>query len=357
MAMMTEFSRRLLAWYDRHGRKDLPWQQSCAPYPVWVSEIMLQQTQVTTVIPYYQRFMASYPDVTTLANAAQDEVLHHWSGLGYYARARNLHKAAQQVRDRHGGDVPVEFEPLIALPGIGRSTAGAIIAFSTGQRHAILDGNVKRVLTRLHAVAGWPGQTEVEHVLWRLALDHTPVERVQAYTQAIMDFGATRCRRSRPDCDTCPMADICQARQQDAVAEYPAAKPRKALAVRQVQFLLLQNEVGEVLLQQRPPTGIWGGLWALPELAAGESLQEWCRERYGMKLEHVDYWAPLRHSFSHFHLDIQPIYCRIVQIPSAVMEPSGIVWYNCHFPEAIGLAAPVQRLLIQLMNNPVEGDH
>lgn len=240
------FAARLLRWYDRHGRKDLPWQRARTPYTVWVSEVMLQQTQVATVIPYFERFMARFPDVRTLADAPLDAVLAHWSGLGYYSRARNLHRAAQQIRDRHGGVFPEDMDAIAALPGIGRSTAGAILAQALGQRHAILDGNVKRVLTRHRAIAGWPGQSAVERRLWEIAEAETPHARVADYTQAIMDLGAMVCTRARPRCGACPVADDCAARAAGTVSRYPAPKPRKTLPVRQTRMLLVTNGEGEV---------------------------------------------------------------------------------------------------------------
>jgi len=279
----------LLAWFDRHGRKDLPWQRDVTPYRVWVSEIMLQQTQVTTVIPYYQRFMTRFPEVGTLAEAPLDDVLHHWSGLGYYARARNLHRTAVAIQHDHGGYFPREIETMQDLPGIGRSTAAAILALSTGQRHAILDGNVKRVLARYHAVAGWSGQAAVEKELWALAERHTPRARVAHYTQAIMDLGATVCTRARAACYHCPLANGCRAWREDRVHELPTPRPRTARRSRKTTMLILTNDRSEVLLEQRPPSGIWGGLWSLPETTAAPddetALVDWCRERLGCRIE------------------------------------------------------------------------
>jgi len=241
------FAARLIAWHAEHGRHDLPWQKRRTPYRVWVSEIMLQQTQVATVIPYYRRFMTRFPTLQSLADAPQDEVLHLWTGLGYYARARNLQKAAQQIRGRHGGRFPRDIESVQALPGIGRSTAGAILALSTGQRHPILDGNVKRVLTRHGAIAGWPGDRRVEQKLWALAEAYTPKARAADYTQSIMDLGATLCTRTRPRCGECPVAADCQARKLGRQMDFPAAKPRKLLPVRRTRMLMLVAD-GAVLL-------------------------------------------------------------------------------------------------------------
>ena len=303
----ADFSGRLLEWFARHGRTDLPWQVDPTPYRVWISEIMLQQTQVATVIPYYQRFMARFPDLSTLAGASLDQVLQHWSGLGYYARARNLHEAARVVAERFQGRFPGRLEDVMALPGIGRSTAGAILSLACGQRHPILDGNVKRVLARFHAVDGWPGQASVLKRLWALAEEYTPVTRVAAYSQAIMDLGATLCTRSRPACGQCPLAADCEARAAGRQRDYPAARPRKALPLRRTRMMLLSNAAGEILLEQRPPAGIWGGLWSFPEIAHGQPLDAWCREHMGLGVRVIEEWPCVQHTFSHFHLEITPV--------------------------------------------------
>ncbi len=343
-----EFAERVLQWFDRHGRKDLPWQQSISPYRVWVSEIMLQQTQVATVIPYYARFMARFPDLASLADAPQDEVLHHWSGLGYYARARNLHRAAQQVRDEHGGVFPETMAAVGALPGVGRSTAGAILSLALGQHWPILDGNVKRVLARYFAVPGWPGQAAVLKRLWSLSEQLTPAARVADYNQAMMDLGATLCTRARPDCGRCPLGGGCQARAQGDVQAYPGRRPRKDLPVRAVQMLILHDPAGRVLLQQRPPAGIWGGLWGFPELALEASVEAWCADNLGGVVGMDRALAARRHTFSHFHLDIHPIKILLKEPGCRVMEGAGQVWYNPAQPDARGLAAPVARLLQEI---------
>lgn len=343
-----DFADCLLDWHDAHGRHDLPWQQDINPYRVWISEIMLQQTQVATVIPYYQRFMQQFPDVLALANAELDNVLHLWTGLGYYARARNLHRAAQLIRDEHAGVFPKELEQVMALPGIGRSTAAAILAITDDQHHAILDGNVKRVLSRFYAIAGWPGQRVVEKQLWQQAERLTPPRRTAQYTQAIMDLGATLCTRSKPRCTDCPVAETCQARLTDSVALYPGKKPRKVLPERQAIMLLLSNEHDEIILQQRPPTGLWGGLWGLPEADCAlrkDSLKKWCREQLQFVMHDIQIWSGLRHTFSHFHLDIIPVHIRGEFINSSIMDSANTVWYNTRQPEALGLAAPVKKLL------------
>ena len=343
------FSERVLGWFDEHGRKDLPWQQQTTPYRVWVSEIMLQQTQVATVIPYYERFMQRFPDLPSLAAASQDEVLHHWSGLGYYARARNLQEAARQVMAHHAGRFPRDLESAMALPGIGRSTAGAILSLACGQRQTILDGNVKRVLARHQGIAGWPGQSAVLRRLWALAEQLTPRERCADYNQVMMDLGATLCRRGNPACGECPLADDCVARSEERQAELPGRKPRKKLPVRHTHMLLLQHPDKGVLLERRPPAGIWGGLWSLPEAAVGSALPDWCRERYGCDILRREDWPLLRHTFSHYHLDIQPVWLEVAENPvDAVLEPDSRVWYKAPSPDKRGLAAPVKWLLDQL---------
>ena len=339
------FSKRLLDWYRLYGRQDLPWQRNPVPYRVWVSEIMLQQTQVATVIPYYERFMERFPNVAALAEAEQDQVLHYWSGLGYYARARHLHTAAQQIIDEHAGRFPETFEAVLGLPGIGRSTAGAILSLACGQRHAILDGNVKRVLARYHAVDGWPGNTRVQKVLWELAEQYTPRVEVAAYTQAIMDLGATLCTRAQPNCGRCPVRVGCAAFKSGNQADYPTRRPKKAMPVRSVAMLLIANEQQELLLEKRPPTGIWGGLWGLPELATDADIKRWCRSELGLKVERSCAWPMLRHTFSHFHLDITPVHAEVSELQSRVMEGTRRLWYKPDSDDERGLAAPVAQLI------------
>lgn len=345
--MTDAFATALLEWFDRCGRHDLPWQRERGAYRTWVSEIMLQQTQVATVAAYFERFMQRFPTVATLAAAPLDEVLHLWSGLGYYARARNLHRAAQQVVAAHGGELPQDAAALQALPGIGRSTAGAILAMAHGRRHAILDGNVKRVLARVHAVAGWPGQAAVERRLWELAVAHTPAERVADYTQAVMDLGATVCRRARPACAACPVAPMCAARAQGRQADYPASRPRRARPLRYARMLLVQDPTGAVLLERRPATGVWGGLWCPPELD-GESPESWSRRVLGAPLRAEPPLARVRHGFTHFELEITPLRARIEAPAPRLMESGRWVWYNARTPAKLGLAAVVERLIAAL---------
>jgi A/G-specific adenine glycosylase len=343
-----QFTRAVLNWFARHGRHDLPWQHSRSAYRVWVSEIMLQQTQVSTVIPYFRRFMSRFVDVIALANAELDDVLHQWTGLGYYARARNLHKAAQHIRDDHGGVFPDTFEQVAALPGIGRSTAGAILAQAFGQCHPILDGNVKRVLTRFHAVDGWPGNKAVEEQLWDYAARYTPRRDVADYTQAIMDLGATVCTRSRPQCPGCPLRSGCQAYHQGEPTRFPAPKPRRAMPVKQTVMLMLEDERGQILLEQRPPSGIWGSLWSLPECPPQTAIRQWCRRHLALDIGAPQPLPALRHTFSHFHLEIQPVRAHVEGQQPAVMESPPRVWYNTRQPDARGLPAPVKQLLAQI---------
>ena len=341
------FSQKLLHWYAQHGRHDLPWQQNRSLYRVWVSEIMLQQTQVVTVIPYFERFMARFPNIHSLADASQDEVLHLWTGLGYYARARNLHKAAQVIRDDYKNHFPEDYESVLALPGIGPSTAGAILAQALGQRHVILDGNVKRVLTRLYAIEGWPGKKDVENKLWKLAESLTPEQQLTDYTQAIMDLGATACAR-KSNCPACPVIDLCAAHQQNDVSLYPTPKKRKTLPVKATQMLILQNENGDVLLQQRPSSGIWGGLWSLPEYPEStHSIEQWCEQQLGLIIDNIEAQPVFRHTFSHFHLDITPVISRVKGPANHVMEATNRVWYNTQRPESLGLPAPVVKILMR----------
>ncbi|MFM1897501.1 MAG: A/G-specific adenine glycosylase [Pseudomonadota bacterium] len=342
------FAHQVLQWFDRNGRKHLPWQASRDPYAIWLSEIMLQQTQVPTAIPYFTSFLARFPTLQDLAEAPLDDVLHLWAGLGYYARARNLHRAAQQVISQYGGRMPGTVEELLTLPGIGRSTAGAIAAMAFGQPAAILDGNVKRVLARFHAIEGWPGQAPVARQLWAWAESHLPKTRVADYTQAIMDLGALVCRRSSPDCPACPLRSRCKAHGTGQADRFPGRKPARALPVRCLTFFILCRRGGEVLLQRRPAQGIWGGLWSFPEADRHvHELPQALVERLG-PAEHLRPWAIERHTLSHFHMDILPLLGVLDSPPALVMEPGDWLWYSWVQPAPVGLAAPVQRLLAKL---------
>ena len=344
---MSAFASRLLAWFDEHGRKDLPWQEEPTPYRVWVSEIMLQQTQVATVVPYYRRFVARFPDALALADAPADAVLEHWSGLGYYARARNLHRAAKILRDEYAGEFPRDFDDVLALPGIGRSTAGAILALARGERHAILDGNVKRVLARYHAVEGWPGAGPVARRLWELAERHTPGTRIADYTQAIMDLGATLCTRSRPDCPRCPFARDCRAHAGGRQAELPGRRPKRQERPQKSTVMLLALAGDALWLERRPPRGIWGGLWSLPELDREADVEDWLSRRFGARPASVERWPVLRHSFSHYDLDIRPLAVRLAGRSRTVADADG-AWYPLGRPTGVGMAAPVAKLIDQL---------
>ncbi|HEY5717182.1 MAG TPA: A/G-specific adenine glycosylase [Motiliproteus sp.] len=337
----ADFQRAVLDWFDQHGRKDLPWQQPITPYRVWVSEIMLQQTQVGTVIPYFERFMTAFPSLESLAAAPIDQVLHHWTGLGYYARARNLHRAAQQVMAEHGGELPGLAQELETLPGIGRSTAGAIAAIAQGERAAILDGNVKRVLARFYAIPGWPGKSEVLNRLWQLAEQNTPAERVADYTQAMMDLGATCCTRARPNCESCPLNAGCAAYAERDPSRYPGAKPRRSLPQRQCWVLFAEDADGRILLEQRPPAGIWGGLWSLPQFESEAQL----RQAAGLAPAVGEALAPLRHTFSHFQLQIQPLRVAADALQWPAVRDAAQCWYSVAEPVAIGLATPIKSLI------------
>ncbi|MCB1624871.1 MAG: A/G-specific adenine glycosylase [Pseudomonadales bacterium] len=343
----ADFARRLIAWHDRHGRHDLPWQRGRNPYRVWVSEIMLQQTQVATVVPYYERFMARFPSIAALATATLDEVLHLWTGLGYYARARNLHRAAQLLHREHAGAFPADIAAVVALPGVGRSTGAAILALANDQHHAILDGNVKRVLARYHAVEGAVDERTTRERLWELAELHTPEKRVATYTQAIMDLGATVCTRAKPRCGECPVRTQCRAFVEQRVATLPA--PRRAKAARRTRhvWMLLARQVnGRVLLRQRPASGIWGGLWCLPEFESLEALRNYVGARLQIASERTQ--APLesfRHSFTHYDLMITPCPVSCAGALPTVCEEGGIVWYDPGSPAQLGLPAPIKALI------------
>ncbi|SCZ69121.1 A/G-specific DNA-adenine glycosylase [Photorhabdus luminescens] len=340
-----QFSAVVLDWYHRYGRKTLPWQLEKTSYHVWLSEVMLQQTQVATVIPYFQRFISRFPDVTSLAAAPLDEVLHLWTGLGYYARARNLHKSAQQVVELHQGKFPTTFEDVVALPGVGRSTAGAILSLSQGKHFPILDGNVKRVLARCYAVEGWPGKKEVESSLWQISTNVTPAQEVEYFNQAMMDLGAMVCTRSKPKCEICPLNQGCIAYANHSWTKYPGKKPKQSIPEKTAYFLLMQNH-NSVWLEQRPPTGIWGGLFAFPQFESMDLLNGWL-EQSGISHSKHEQLTAFRHTFSHFHLDIVPIKINILSFTTCMDENTGL-WYNLQQPATVGLAAPVEYLLQQL---------
>lgn len=347
-----EFSEKVLQWFDQHGRKDLPWQEDRTPYRVWISEIMLQQTQVATVIPYFERFIRRFPALDSLANAQLDDVLSLWSGLGYYARARNLHKTAKIIQKEFNGHFPEQIEQVMSLPGIGRSTAGAILSLSLDQHHPILDGNVKRVLARYFTVEGWPGNQKTANTLWHYSEQLTPKKRVADFNQATMDLGAGVCTRSKPACSRCPLISNCKAFSSGTQSLYPGKKPRKIIPVRQIQMLLASNNNGEILLQRRPPSGIWGGLLSLPEIPVDHDIEQWCKTKLGITVYKFQRWPVYRHTFSHFHLDISPVQTSVESLSGSVMDDQEWVWYDNAASDATktkgGLPAPVVRLLEQL---------
>jgi A/G-specific adenine glycosylase len=348
--MGADFAQGILHWWRASGRKELPWQQDVTPYRVWVSEIMLQQTQVTTVIPYFLRFMEAFPNVAALASAQIDEVLQHWSGLGYYARARNLYKAARELCDHYNGEFPADIDDAVALPGIGRSTAGAILALSMGQRHPILDGNVKRVLARFHAIPGWPGRSCVTAELWKQAERHTPHENVAAYTQAIMDLGATVCTPNNPACTACPLSAECQGFLEGHPTDFPGKREKKARPQRHTHMVLAICEE-HLYLERRSPSGIWGGLWSLPEFPNEDSLRGWCEQRLNAHPLAFERWTPIRHSFTHYDLDIRPVAVRLERQRRNLESSDPGIWYRYSDTPRFGLAAPVKKLIDKVKSN------
>ena len=341
-----DFATAVLDWFDAHGRKHLPWQQDTTPYRVWISEIMLQQTQVATVIPYYERFMSSFPSVQALAAAPTDEVLHHWTGLGYYARARNLHKAAQMLVEKFDGEFPATVEAVATLPGIGLSTAGAILSLSRQTRAVILDGNVKRVLSRFHAVK--ESGTAAEKKLWAFADKHTPTQRVDNYNQVMMDLGATLCTRSKPACLLCPLQTHCEGLTEGEPTAYPVKKAKKTVPEKFITLLIMVNTDNEVLLEQRPPAGIWGGLWSFPETAADDdtTLKQILRNDWGLVRPRLEHLPERRHTFSHYHLQMRPLLLRKA-MPSIVSGRS-TRWCKLDALPALGLPAPIKQMLGEL---------
>ncbi|HBK45115.1 MAG TPA: A/G-specific adenine glycosylase [Xanthomonadaceae bacterium] len=345
--MPDPFATRLLHWFDQHGRHDLPWQHPRTPYRVWLSEIMLQQTQVATVIPYFLRFLEHFPTLPELAAADNDAVMAQWAGLGYYARARNLHAAARQCVELHGGELPRDFDALHALPGIGRSTAGAILSQAWNDRFPILDGNVRRVLARYHGIAGFPGLPAVEKQLWAIAqqhVGHVPATRLADYTQAQMDFGATLCTRARPACVLCPLQDACVARREGRVEALPTPRPGKVLPEREAVALLLENARGEFLLNRRPPTGIWASLWTLPQADSDSAMRDWFDRQVQGRYDNAEALAPIVHTFSHYRLHLQPLRLRKVALREAVRDNDDLRWVPRSGLSALGLPAPIRKL-------------
>ncbi len=345
-AAVEEFAPALVAWQKRHGRHDLPWQQTRDPYAVWLSEIMLQQTQVSAVIPYFQRFLERFPTIAALAAAPADDVLALWSGLGYYSRARNLHRAAQIIVTEHGGGFPQAMDAVMALPGIGRSTAAAILVFAFGKRGAILDGNVKRVLARVRGIAGYPGENAVAAQLWTQAELLLPKTGLRAYTQGLMDLGATVCARRNPRCAECPVQALCVAHKTGRTAELPTPKPRKALPQRRTMMLVLQR-AGEMLLEKRPSSGIWGGMWCFPETDVDADAVAVCAQRYGARVELDEALPVIAHGFTHYHLDILPQPAQVMTWPPRAAEP-GLIWLPIEDALTAAIPTPVRGILEQL---------
>ncbi len=339
---MSLFATRLIAWQRRHGRHDLPWQDTKDPYRVWLSEIMLQQTQVATVIPYYERFLARFPTLESLARAPVEEVMGLWSGLGYYARARNLHRCARTVVENHAGKFPRDPVAIAALPGIGRSTANAIAVFCFRARAPILDGNVKRVLCRFLGIEGFPGSPAIESRLWRDGTALLPKKHVAIYIQAQMDLGATVCTRSKPRCSDCPVADLCMAHRDGRTAELPTPRPRRVIPEKEITLLLLQD--GErIAFELRPPAGIWGGLLSLPELPESADVRSHCARRLGLQLGAVEPAPTFTHGFTHFRLRIRPLVCAVAA--HAGLAETGLRWLGRDELARAPLPAPIRKLL------------
>ena len=343
----ASFANTVLKWYRRYGRHGLPWQGQNA-YRVWLSEIMLQQTQVNTVIPYYQSFLKRFPNLKSLANASIDEVLQHWQGLGYYARARNLHKAAQIIRDRHKGRFPRDFDEVIALPGVGRSTAGAILSFAFGQNWPILDGNVKRVLARCFRVPGWYGQSETMNQLWYLTESVTPEQNTADFNQAMMDIGSMLCLKTNPKCEACPLKQLCSSYRHHSQAQFPQKKPTRSKPQKQT-LMLLHRHQDTILLWRRPPSGIWGGLWSLPEVDDESAISLWQQSFLTMvqsprKIQQ----KVIRHQFTHFGLDISLAFIEMDNRPKKMADQDNYEWVEIERLPQYGLPAPVRKLLSTL---------
>ncbi|MDO6446631.1 A/G-specific adenine glycosylase [Colwellia sp. 1_MG-2023] len=351
-ASAEKFSQQILSWYNKQGRKHFPWQQNKTPYRVWISEIMLQQTQVTTVIPYYQRFMASFPTIIDLANADEDTVLHHWTGLGYYARARNLHKTAKIIRDEYQGEFPENIDDVIALAGIGRSTAGAILSLALKKHHPILDGNVKRVLARYYTVDGYNGQSKFEKALWPIAEQLTPVKGVEKYNQAMMDIGATVCTRTKPLCEQCPIQKNCFANAGNVQALYPQKKPKKTTPVKSTIMIIARLD-NKVLMEKRPPAGIWGGLWCFFEVEDHSQIAPLLAKKH-LIVSKTTLLESFRHTFSHFHLDITPVLVDCQQsLSKEIHDVKQQKWYDLTTEASVGLAASTSKLIEQVQQQPI----
>lgn len=343
--LANSFSQQVIAWQVLHGRQDLPWQKQRTAYRVWLSEIMLQQTQVATVVPYFKRFIKQFPSIKSLAQADEDLVLSLWSGLGYYSRARNLHRCAQIIVDQYKGRFPKNIQALEKLPGIGRSTAGAIMALAFEQPCSILDGNVKRVLSRFFAIEGWYGESQVQKQLWQLSDSLVPDDKIIAYTQGMMDLGAMICTRTKPACNRCPLQSDCQAFAQQRTTELPTPKPKKKLPTRQKYFLLISNAEDKILLEKRPPVGIWGGLWSLLECEISVDIKTYCKTNLGLTVQAMTFGETFTHIFSHFRLTIAPVFIQAKSLGDSVLQPGNQSWYTIGQALELGLATPVKKLL------------
>ena len=346
------FSKNLLNWFQQHGRKNLPWQENKTPYRVWLSEIMLQQTQVNTVIPYYLRFLKSFPDIVSLAQASQDEVLHLWTGLGYYARARNLHKTAKIICNEYAGKFPDSTEVLQSLPGIGRSTAGAILSFANAQHHAILDGNVKRILARHYLIEGWTASSQTQKILWILIEKITPKQHCDDFNQALMDLGSSLCSRSKPQCPICPLNTTCKAYNKDLTKLYPNPKPKKVKPEKSTYLLMIMPEINKVLLEKRPEQGIWGGLWAFPQCKTLDDIQYWLDSNEFKRKNKMEFYPEFCHKFTHFHLNITAVKIQI-KIPEVFKIHEGLnndfIWYQPSKALKLGMPTPITKLMSQII--------
>ncbi len=339
------FSTRVIAWFQTQGRRGLPWQSKPTPYRVWISEIMLQQTQVATVIPYFQRFMQTFPTLEHLAKASLDDVFQQWAGLGYYRRAKHLHQSAVLIQKHYHGIFPSAYEDILALPGIGRSTAGAILSMSMQQSYPILDGNVKRVLARHFGIQGWPGDPAVSKQLWALSAANTPTKDVHHYTQGMMDLGATLCTARNPACERCPIAGSCKAKALGIISTMPAKRPKKVIPVQATRMLIfLHPATQKVLLEKRETKGIWGGLWSLVECPLRTNLSVWCHEQFKILVKKPRKLEAFRHTFTHFHLDIHPVICEVHIKPIPRLK-APYQWHALEDLPKLGLPAPVKRLL------------
>jgi len=339
-----QFAANLLLWFDQFGRKDLPWQQDKTAYRIWISEIMLQQTQVKTVIPYFLKFMDYFPNIHSLATAEQGDVLHLWTGLGYYARARNLHKTAQIIYQQHDGIFPDKLDQLQLLPGIGRSTAAAILSFAYAQHQAILDGNVKRILCRYYRVKGWSGQTKIQQQLWALIEPISPKIRCAEFNQALMDLGSSLCSRSKPQCLQCPLNNACAAYLSQQTADYPYPRPKKKKPQRKAFLLMISNGSNELLLEQRPQQGIWGGLWSFPQCDTPEEIQLWLDQQHFISHKKINMQTEFKHSFSHFDLLITPVHIQIKQ-HYQIHDNKHFLWFNKQKPLKLGMPTPITKLI------------